>query len=462
MRIEAITVKNYRLFEELTCTFNPRLTVIVANNGGGKTAILDAIRVSFGTYLGAFPTVSGNAIKLVDVRQEKVRDEPVIGMEYVFPSQVRASGRLGNQDKNISWLRALNTAKSGTTIKDAKALTVYARLLQNAEASSGDKVDWPLLAYYGTGRLWLHKKLTSNKSFAAGFHSRAAGYIDCMDTASSYKFFAEWFGYAYRAITQSKIRFMEAHPSATPQEVIAHESAFSPLVAAVQDAVEIVLTPSGWKHLWYSETVQDVTAVHDQYGRLALGQLSDGIRNCIALVADIAFRAVQLNPRLGARAAKETQGIVLIDEIDMHLHPSWQQTVLTDLMTAFPKLQFIVTTHSPQVLTTVPSESIRVLREGKIFAASPGTEGAESSRLLKRVFGVESRPPHNPATKKLNDYLALVYANKWDALRAKRLRKLLDARYRGEEPALTAADLHIENQKWEQESGLGGSVENHS
>ena len=71
---------------------------------------------------------------------------------------------------------------------------------------------------------------------------------------------------------------------------------------------------------------------------------------------------VRLNPDLGINAVLKTPGIVLIDEVDMHLHPSWQQTVLYDLRKAFPLVQFIVTTHSPQVLTTVPPQSIRALR----------------------------------------------------------------------------------------------------
>ncbi len=73
----------------------------------------------------------------------------------------------------------------------------------------------------------------------------------------------------------------------------------------------------------------------------------------LALVGDIAYRCYKLNAHLGEEAPQRTHGIVMIDEVDMHLHPSWQQTVLTDLCSAFPKLQFIVTTHSPQVLSTV-------------------------------------------------------------------------------------------------------------
>ena len=80
------------------------------------------------------------------------------------------------------------------------------------------------------------------------------------------------------------------------------------------------------------------------------------------MAADIAYRMARLNPDLGENVALQTPGVVLIDEVDMHLHPSWQQTVINDLTRAFPLVQFIVTTHSPQLLTSVPPESIRILR----------------------------------------------------------------------------------------------------
>ncbi|EKD33907.1 MAG: hypothetical protein ACD_75C02551G0003 [uncultured bacterium] len=449
MKLKTISLQNYRLFSNLTCSLQSDLTVFVASNGGGKTSILDAIKVLFDTYLSVFPTSFGRGIKPADVRQVPIKDE--LGrMEQVFPVRVAASGEIEEGGGEYVWSRAVNTPKSGTTIKEAKDMAVYGKRLLAGAANREDRTNWPLLAYYGTGRLWSQKKLTSKKQFASGFHTRAAGYIDCMEPASSYKLFLDWFHYAYNAHTQAKIRYMEANPEASSLEVMSVSSAFTPLLNAVREAVDTVLVPSGWKSLWYSDTHGDAIASHDQYGRLAVSQLSDGIRNTIALVADIAFRSVQLNAHLGERAAIETQGIVLIDEVDMHLHPEWQQLILANLRKAFPKIQFIVTTHSPQVLTTVPSECIRILKDGQIFAAPPGTEGAEPTRLLKQVFGLENvRPPGNRATKELIEYLSLVENDQWESPRAQELRRILDARYQGNEPGLDEADLLIENRKWE-------------
>jgi len=81
-------------------------------------------------------------------------------------------------------------------------------------------------------------------------------------------------------------------------------------------------------------------------------------KTIVRLTADIAYRAIILNPHLGENAVKETEGVVLIDEIDMHLHPKWQQSIINDLKTTFPKIQFIITTHSPFIIQSLKSNEL--------------------------------------------------------------------------------------------------------
>jgi len=124
----------------------------------------------------------------------------------------------------------------------------------------------------------------------------------------------------------------------------------------------------------------------------------------LSLTADIAYRCVQLNSHLihpnpnFSSPIEETNGIVLIDEIDLHLHPKWQQTVLSDFCKVFPKIQFIVTTHSPQVLSSIHRKSIRLLGKdinGKDIAAMPLGEsyGQISSDVLESIMHVNPQPP---------------------------------------------------------------------
>ena len=125
----------------------------------------------------------------------------------------------------------------------------------------------------------------------------------------------------------------------------------------------------------------------------SIEQLSDGYKTSLAMVMDIASRAVEANPHLGVDALKAS-GIVLIDEIELHLHPSWQQRIIPDLRRTFPNIQFICTTHSPQVLSTVPGECIRTITDdGRVTEPNCKTYGAESKRVLEELMGVSSRPP---------------------------------------------------------------------
>lgn len=125
---------------------------------------------------------------------------------------------------------------------------------------------------------------------------------------------------------------------------------------------------------------------------LPLRLLSDGLRTILNMVADIAYRMAVLNPQLLGDALRMTDGVVLIDEIDMHLHPAWQKRILGDLSRIFPKLQFIVTTHAPSVLVNVPKENIRILENGAVYEALLNTYGREISAVLRETMQADVVP----------------------------------------------------------------------
>lgn len=452
MKLNQLSLRDYRCFDALEIDFHPELTVLVASNGAGKTSILDAIAIAFGPYVGAFDEAVGKHFEPSDIRQVRARTTVTHEMEYSAKGvRLEARGMIPGSvaerldDLPSIWRRSLTgPTKTKTSVKDAKELRDYGKRMQEAVRTPGSDVVLPLLAYYGTGRLWQQKN-QKRQSWSEKIvrTSRTVGYTDCLDPASKYKAFVEWFRYWNFNAKELRIKALELRETAVVSE-------FDGYIESVSAAVNACLEPAGWKNIEYSFSRDALVAHHDDFGELPVELLSDGIRNMIGMVADIGFRATKLNGQLGAHAAKSTPGIVLIDEVDMHLHPRWQQTILSQLRDAFPRLQFIVTTHSPQVLTTVPSESIRILRGNKVYSAPPGTEGSEPERMLKQVLGLEEvRPPSNPATQELKEYLALVDRDQWSSERAKTLRERLDRRYQGQEPALLDADLQIDNRKWE-------------
>jgi predicted ATP-binding protein involved in virulence len=179
---------------------------------------------------------------------------------------------------------------------------------------------------------------------------------------------------------------------------------------------------------------------------LRIEQLSDGYRTTLAMIMDIAARMASANPEL--KNPLETEGIILIDEVELHLHPGWQQTILPPLLETFPNVQFIVTTHSPQVLTTVPSSSIKAIQwdsseQPNLMPSIEFSEGAESQQLLEDILGIKPRPQNIDIVKKLNRYLELISLDKWDSTEAKALRSKLDKWGQGYETALANADIDI-------------------
>jgi predicted ATP-binding protein involved in virulence len=183
---------------------------------------------------------------------------------------------------------------------------------------------------------------------------------------------------------------------------------------------------------------------------LALDQLSGGYGVMLALIVDLARRMAQADPHLGVDAI-DASGVVLIDEVDLHLHPRWQQRVLPDLLSAFPNIQFVVSTHSPQVLTTVQPNQIAPLERqaAKITAeAVTSSYGAESGRLLQEILGVDQRPPEdrNEFTATLNRYSELVSADRGEEDEALELRRRLDE-ISSQDPGLIRLDLEIRRRR---------------
>ena len=190
MKLKTIHLTNFRQFTNFNCDFDSRLTVLVAENGGGKTSILDAICIAFGTYLSAFPTGKAAGIDVADVHVH-IANRELGRIQRHFPAEIsteigiRQSARLMDQEKmelpdtHAVISRSLSSEKSGTTIKDAKILADYGKSLISSDQFAGKggikPKNWPLLAFYGTGRLWRQTKLTSAKLYADAWEERSAG-----------------------------------------------------------------------------------------------------------------------------------------------------------------------------------------------------------------------------------------------------------------------------------------------
>ncbi|MCP4699355.1 MAG: AAA family ATPase [Gammaproteobacteria bacterium] len=141
MKIHELYLKNYRCFDEFQIDFDPRLTVIVAENGAGKTAILDAIKVAFGTFIGGFDTAPRKDFANSDIPVREVKKNSPWQKEDIFPLHATARGEI--KGEKVQWQRERTGRNSGTTKKEAQLLTDYAKALQE-QVRSGKDVMLPL------------------------------------------------------------------------------------------------------------------------------------------------------------------------------------------------------------------------------------------------------------------------------------------------------------------------------
>ena len=417
LKINKLYLDNYRCFKDFTIDFDEQLTVLVATNGKGKTAILDAIAVAFGTFVNYTGISKDIGFRRTDVQKIKVRQTQTNEMEEIYPIVLKANGVVNHE--NTHWSREFKRPKGSTTVAYTKPLVLYGQDIRDM-VSLGTNETLPLISYYGTGRLWGLKKVTLNKKQHET--SRLGGYIDCLDPLSSYKAFESWYEYICKAEFEIRMEALEKE-----HDNLLHNE-FTTIRKSLQEAVNHILEKNtGWKNIIYKQKAKAIVAQNENFGELLVMQLSDGIRNMIGLVADIAYKAIKLNPHL-ENAPKQTPGIVLIDEVDMHLHPKWQQTVLTDLTSAFPNIQFIVTTHSPQVLSTVKREQIRILGDNVVSTPTIHSFGEDSSVLLAELMNVSPLPPLEIVEKR-KEYQRLIEDGEYESPRAKELQKELIENY---------------------------------
>ena len=162
--------------------------------------------------------------------------------------------------------------------------------------------------------------------------------------------------------------------------------------------------------------------------KFLLSELSQGEKSIISLVGDLARRMLILNPHKDNPL--ETPAIVIIDELELHLHPTWQKDIICKLKESFPKTKFILTTHTPTVVSSIINQNIYLISDNKITQfKDQGTYGAEYSRIYKDLYNIELRPD-NEITKMLDRYLELIDKNKYDSEEAVSLRTKLDKNFK--------------------------------
>lgn len=392
MRIKELKIKNFRCYEDVEIKLNSNYTVLIGINGAGKTTILDAISIALGGYVSVFDGMGIYGINRNDSHYKMYEIGSAIDRQHQFPVGIYAECDFNNK-KNVSWVRTLNGEKGRTSSIRAKEIIEYASKVQDEIKKGNKEVVLPVIAYYGTGRLWMQKRDKNVKEMKENF-SRLKGYIDCLDSASNEKMMLKWF---------EKMTYLELQEGKKIPELEVVKQALSQSYKTLDETIRTAEFIFKVKSGEIEVTIKRENGIVEN---LPLRILSDGIKSTLSMIADIAYRMAILNPQLLEDILKETSGVVLIDEIDMHLHPSWQKKIISVLCKTFPKVQFIFTTHSPSVLSNVPNKNILILDNFEIYPLENMTYGKDIEAILREVIRTEVRPKEVVEKLKLfNDML---------------------------------------------------------
>lgn len=440
MKINKLILKNYRRFADLEIIFDKNTTVFIGNNGAGKTAILDALVLNLSWLIARINREKGTG--------HGIDDNDILNGE----SSACVELDVQNDESIYRWTIA-KTHKGHAKSKGFESLLVevtkLAEIFRQRLTDNSEKAPLPLIVYYPVNRVVVDipLKIRTRHNF-----EQIDGYDNALQQGVDFRRFFEWFrdreDVENEQLHEQYQLFLEKNSLGTIR-------AFDTLgffirdkqLNAVRRAIKLFMP--NFEDLRVERKPRLRMVVKKNGKKLDVSQLSQGEKSLMSLVGDIARRLAMMNPAL--ENPLDGEGVVLIDEIDMHLHPAWQQTVLANLVKTFPNVQFIVTTHSPQVISTVPSHQIRILDEDKVYSAEAGTQGAEASRILRDVFYVELRAQHLEIVKKLNRYLALIDNDEWDTSEALALRQTLNEWSQGHEPELIKADIDIRMKEFQRQ-----------
>lgn len=383
MKLKKISITNYRCFGKVDIDFDEHTTLIVGKNGTGKTAILDAVAVAVSTFLLGIDGGVSRSISKDDARYEFHDLDGTVDPQHQFPVSIESIGDcLDNHD--VKWVRSLNSESGNTTIKEARQLTNISKDAQKRIMTGDKSLILPLISYYGTGRLYAQKKEKKNIKSLTEF-KRQVGYVDCMAAESNEKLMLNWFQIQTLKSLQEQQRTGKVEKSLLLKTV---EFAICKCFERISGSKNADIVFDLDTH----RLVLNFVSTDGSLQKFAMDEMSDGYKNTLSMIGDIAYRMAVLNPMLGDKVLEETTGVVVIDEIDLHLHPQWQQTIISDLNTIFPKIQFIVSSHAPAVINSVAREQIRILDNGEIYMPASQTYGRDANSILREVMKVAERP----------------------------------------------------------------------
>ncbi len=422
--LDELVVLNFRRIIELNINLHKNLTVFIGENGAGKTTLLHAIQKNLSWLSATILKENTNGERIVDAEiNNQAKQEgksSFLACNFRIGTECRLDGHLVREPLGI-----ITDLKTG--------VTEYRKFGRNIrELIAFGKVDLPLFMFYDINR-FKENQYKKDINISEGLFYQLDAYEKSSKSKISFEILIEWLIQLLKLSNslvvsedqkklQSKINSLidigaddKNHPLYEFFENLVSSSKLYPVQeinTKAKRSVEVVellfkkIYPNLIKiQLVNDDDGKDKIALQLGSEIIFLHQFSDGQRVLFGLIGDIARRLIQLNDT--SNSPLEGRGIVLIDEIELHLHPNWQQKIILILRDSFPNVQFIMTTHSPHVLSTVDKAEIRVIKDNLVEKPNFQTKGVMSSTILNQIMDAYS-VPEVQESKWITEYLSLI------------------------------------------------------
>lgn len=390
MYLSNIHIENFKGIKNADFDFERSVNILIGNNGTGKTSVLEAIAVALGGFLSGI-----DGVNTIHFSQDEIRRESQLtgtgshNIIYKTPICVGVCLELDVGNKERSEHRIFKYVRQKKSIKSARSTVEPRTICREAQRMADDRnAVLPIISYQSFSRVSNQKKDKWENPFSDAY-SRIVGYVDCLEEAANDKMLTNWCRRMEQVSWQQEEIILE-------YEIV--KKTVSRFMQFMQDDEKI--------HIFYDKRTDELLYSNEEE-ILPIRLLSSGFRNLLGMVFDISYRMAVLNPDLLENIVEKTPGVVLIDEIDMHLHPNWQWKVIDALKKTFPKVQFIVTTHSPIIVASCKEEKLIRLQLEDVFLDKPSeiipgktVKGWMVDSVLKEHMQSEDRDPETSAKLK--------------------------------------------------------------
>ncbi|MGN2436202.1 AAA family ATPase [Pseudomonas syringae] len=394
MEIKSFKLINVGRFSDLEVALAPterhpsKVTVLVGNNGAGKTTLLKSVATALSWLVARVRTPKGAGSRIDEgmVQNGTATSSITIRVEDVLISDDEVNPL--ESEWGITATRKGRNATSSTILSELTKLAdgYRSKLTEKSDSSL------PLLAFYPVERSVIEIPL---KVHAKHTFDQLDGYDSALGRGVDFRRFFEWF--REREDSENETGISTELLNELSQKILVdtelwkvltreHASSRDRQLTAVRTAVEAFMP--GFTNLRVKRKPRLHMAIDKDGKTLNVSQLSQGEKSMMALVGDIARRLAMMNPAL--ENPLHGNGIVLIDEVDLHLHPKWQRSLIAQLTTTFPNCQFLLTTHSPLVISDSKDVLVYVMDDGQL-REQDGLYGLDANQVLLSVMDTDIR-----------------------------------------------------------------------